>query len=416
MVIDMKIIHFADLHLGVETYGRLDPATGLNTRFQDFLTAFDKLVDFAVAEKADLVLFCGDAFKHRDPSQTQQREFARRVRRLADAGIPVFLLVGNHDLPAAAGRATSTEIYDTLKISGVTVAARPGVYPVETAAGPVQIAALPWPRKGALEVKAQREERQLSAEETKTRIESILTDTIARMAETVNPAIPAILAAHIWVDGARLGSEKSLVLGNEPTVMLSNIVHPVFDYVALGHLHKRQELNQSPPVVYSGSLERLDFGEEKDDKGFYVVDITGETGRRRTDFAFHRLEGRRFLTLETTIAEDSLDPTADVLSKLSANCRAVTDAVVQLKVHLSESMAGTLRDNEIREALKPAHYATIARFVERRARSRFGGTPDESLTPRQALERYLAGREMSDARRRRLLEYADRLISEVSLS
>ncbi|ADJ26078.1 nuclease SbcCD, D subunit [Dehalogenimonas lykanthroporepellens BL-DC-9] len=412
----MKIIHFADLHLGVETYGRVDPATGLNTRFQDFLEAFDKLVDFAITEKADLVLFCGDAFKHRDPTQTQQREFARRVRRLADSGVPVFLLVGNHDLPAAAGRATSTEIYDTLKIPGVTVASRPEITIIQTPSGPIQVAALPWPRKGALEVKAQKEEQNLSAEETKSRIESILSATIARLAEEANPTIPAVLAAHIWVDGARLGSEKSLVLGNEPTVMLSNIIHPVFDYVALGHLHKRQELNQSPPVVYAGSLERLDFGEEKDDKGFYIVEITEEAGRRRTHFTFHRLDGRRFLTLESAVAEDSLNPTVDILNLLETSSDAITDAVVQLKIHLPESLVGTIRDNAIREALKPAHYATIARVVERRARSRFGGAPGESLTPRQALERYLAGREMSEAHRKRLMEYADRLLAETGTS
>ena len=110
----MRILHFADLHLGVETYGKTDPQTGLSTRLLDFLRALDELVDYAVAERVDLVLFCGDAYKSREPSQTHQREFARRIRRLVDAGIPVFLLVGNHDLPAAVSRATSLEIFDTL--------------------------------------------------------------------------------------------------------------------------------------------------------------------------------------------------------------------------------------------------------------------------------------------------------------
>src|SRR4030042_1219134 len=110
----IRILHFADLHLGVETYGRVDAATGRSTRLLDFLRALDELVDYAVEERVDLVLFCGDAYKSREPSQTHQREFARRVRRLVDAGIPVFLLVGNHDLPAAVSRATSLEIYDTL--------------------------------------------------------------------------------------------------------------------------------------------------------------------------------------------------------------------------------------------------------------------------------------------------------------
>ena len=93
----MKILHCADLHLGVETYGRIDPATGLSSRLLDFLSTLDQVVDYALANKVDLVLFCGDAYKSREPSQTQQREFARRINRLATSGIAVFLLVGNHD-------------------------------------------------------------------------------------------------------------------------------------------------------------------------------------------------------------------------------------------------------------------------------------------------------------------------------
>ena len=112
----VKILHFADLHLGVESYGRLDPATGLSSRLLDFLNALDQVVDYALENKVDLVLFCGDAYKSREPTQTQQREFAKRISRLSTNGIPIFLLIGNHDLPNAIGKATSTEIFDTLTV------------------------------------------------------------------------------------------------------------------------------------------------------------------------------------------------------------------------------------------------------------------------------------------------------------
>ncbi|MBA7577645.1 3',5'-cyclic adenosine monophosphate phosphodiesterase CpdA [subsurface metagenome] len=128
----MKIIHFADLHLGVENYGRLDPTTGLSSRLGDFLNALDRLVDYALENKVDLVLFCGDAYRSREPTQTQQREFAKRINRLATNGIPVFLLIGNHDLPNAVGRATSTEIFDTLAVKNVYVSSRPNFHQVKT--------------------------------------------------------------------------------------------------------------------------------------------------------------------------------------------------------------------------------------------------------------------------------------------
>ena len=65
--------------------------------------------------KVDLVLFCGDAYKSREPSQTHQREFAKRINRLSINNIPIFLLIGNHDLPNAIGRATATEILGSLR-------------------------------------------------------------------------------------------------------------------------------------------------------------------------------------------------------------------------------------------------------------------------------------------------------------
>jgi len=66
----MKILHFADLHLGVESYGHINPETGLSTRLEDFLKALDQVVDYALENRVDLVLFCGDAYKSREPSKT----------------------------------------------------------------------------------------------------------------------------------------------------------------------------------------------------------------------------------------------------------------------------------------------------------------------------------------------------------
>jgi exonuclease SbcD len=69
----MRILHFSDVHIGVENYGRPDPETGLSTRLADFLDTLDEVVDYALENKVDLALFCGDAYKSRDPSQTHQR-------------------------------------------------------------------------------------------------------------------------------------------------------------------------------------------------------------------------------------------------------------------------------------------------------------------------------------------------------
>ncbi len=95
----MKILHLADVHLGMENYGRIDPSTGLHTRLQDFIKCFRFAIDVALEEKVDLVLFAGDAYKNSFPNPTHQREFARQIYRLSSAQIPVVLVNGNHDNP-----------------------------------------------------------------------------------------------------------------------------------------------------------------------------------------------------------------------------------------------------------------------------------------------------------------------------
>src|SRR5438034_8501519 len=128
----------------MENYGRTDPATGLSTRLGDFLRSLNEALDWALENDVHLVLIAGDIFKNRDPTPTVQREFAKCIHKLSAAGMPTFILVGNHDIPNAWQRANSVEIYSTLAIPQVTIAHKPDLHVVETRAGSVQIVALPW--------------------------------------------------------------------------------------------------------------------------------------------------------------------------------------------------------------------------------------------------------------------------------
>src|SRR5215213_8305821 len=134
----LRILHLADIHLGMENYGRVDPATGLSSRLGDFLHSLDSALDYALEHEFDLVLLAGDVYKNRDPSPTIQREFARRIRRLSEAQISTFLLVGNHDLPNTWARAHTVEIFDTLAVPLVTVARTSGVFRIPTRQGDIQ--------------------------------------------------------------------------------------------------------------------------------------------------------------------------------------------------------------------------------------------------------------------------------------
>jgi exonuclease SbcD len=402
----MRILHFADLHLGVENYGRIDPQTGLSSRLGDFLSAFDEVVNYALNENIDLVLFCGDAYKSREPSQTHQREFARRIWKLASNDIPVFLLIGNHDLPNAIGRATSIEIFQTLAIPNVTVANRPGTHRIETKAGPLQVVALPWARRSAL--LSREETKNLTLDEINERLEQILTERIMMEVESLDPTLPAILAAHVFVHGAQTGSERSMIMGHDYMLLHSSVANPAFDYVALGHIHKSQVLGEKPPVVYAGSLERIDFSEEEDKKGFYVVDIGTD---RQVSYEFQPVQARRFLTIKVTLPPLEPDPTQAVLDAIARH--DIRDAIVRVQVAISEQLEGLLDEGEIRKALKDAHYvAAIARDIERERRPRLAGFTAEGMTPMEALEVYLNSKNISKERIKVLLEYGQRLIEE----
>jgi exonuclease SbcD len=410
--VGLKIIHFADLHLGVETYGRLDPATSLSSRLLDFLKALDQVVDYAIENKIDLVLFCGDAYKSREPTQTQQREFAKRINRLSTKGIPIFLLIGNHDLPNAIGKATTTEIFDTLTVKNVYVSNRPEVYSIPTASGKVQIVSLPWLRRSAL--LAKEETKNLTFEQMNQRLEQALTKVIAAKAEELDPKLPAILAAHVWVTGATVGSERSMTIGQEHALLLSSVAHPAFDYIALGHIHKHQVLSQNPPVVYAGSLERLDFSEVEDDKGFYLVEIEtdSETGKRQVSFDFHPVAGRRFVTIDVNIEPQDAEPTATVLKAVAEQGDKIKEAIVRLNISLPVEIEGQLRDSDIRNALGEAHYFALAKDIKRESRLRLGGLTAEEITPSAALKAYLESKKVSPERAKLLLQYGEKLIEE----
>ena len=228
----MRILHFADLHIGVENYGRVDPETGLSTRLRDFLDTYDELVDHAIDNSVDLVLFCGDAYKSRDPSQTHQREFARRVAKLSRAGIPVFLLVGNHDTPHVIGRATALWIFHTLDVPNVHIGDTLKTHIVQTRDGPLQIVAVPWIRRSTF--LARDETRGLSPDAINDEIQQRLSQAIRALAGRLDPGIPAVLSGHVTVGGSTTSSEQSMMLGRDHVLLNSNVALPVFDYVGWG--------------------------------------------------------------------------------------------------------------------------------------------------------------------------------------
>ncbi|MFU8773418.1 MAG: metallophosphoesterase family protein, partial [Anaerolineales bacterium] len=269
-----KILHFADAHIDMANYGRHDPHTGLPLRVMDFLKSLDTIVNTAIEEQVDLVIFAGDAYKDRNPAPTFQREWGRRIIRLSKAGIPTILLVGNHDLAPSLGRAHAVEEFSTLEVPHVRVVDRPTFLKPEDLEGiPLQILALPWiSRSGLL---ANLGIRLEDPAEIYTQIEERVSELVDLWLERADPALPIVLTAHASVQGATYGGERSVMLGGDLVLPGSLVRDPRLDYVALGHIHKPQDLNENghPPAIYPGSIERVDFGEAADQKFFIIAHI-----------------------------------------------------------------------------------------------------------------------------------------------
>jgi exonuclease SbcD len=393
----------------MENYGRLDPATGTSSRTRDFLDRLDEVVDFAMSQAADLVVFSGDAFKNRDPDPTQQREFARRIKKMAER-TPVLLLVGNHDLPGTVSKATSLDIYQVLDIPNVIVGNKPEGRIVQTASGPLFLAWMPYPSRNRLLVDDEHKGKSLPELETALR-EAVSTYLRDLAAEAAKHDIPRVLAGHFTVSGAVFGSERTVMLGGDVAVSKSALADPIWDYVALGHIHKQQNLTDGeagvPPVIYSGSLERIDFGEEREPKGFYWAEV----GRGSVSFRSIPVHARPFYTLRVDARTDS-NPTDAILAEIALRKAEIRDAILRIIVELTHDQASLIDDRAIRKAAAEASNLTIQPEIHQEARMRLGSAGTEALPPLEILKRYLQARQVTEDRISELLAAADQLMGD----
>jgi exonuclease SbcD len=409
----MKILHTADIHVGYETHGRLDAASGLNSRLLDFERSFKFMTDYAVRENIDLFLFCGDAYRDAMPSPTEQKIFANALKPVVKAGIPIVMLVGNHDNPISFGKASSIDIFSSMQTDNVFIFTKPDVKDIETKSGKVRLVALPWPIKSNLF--ARDEYKNLSPDDLKSTIERRYIDYVKSQADAVAEEklnFPTVLAAHLHLDEAVLseGSERVTLLTKDPTFPAQTLARPEFSYVALGHIHKHQNLNatSSPPVVYSGSIERISFGEVGQAKGFVIVEIDEA---KKATFRHIETPARDFISIDTN-ARTSDDPTSLVLEDIAKE--NVKDAVVRVRVKLTDINRNALDLAAIREALKEAFVISeIKKDIEADAKKVRLGSVSSAMTTADALESYINQNERLKPMKPKLLVAAAKLEEEL---
>lgn len=418
----VKILHLADIHLGMENYGKTDKS-GINSRLLDFLKSFDYAVNYAIKEKVEFFLFAGDAFKSREPTQTQQREFAKRIKKLSQENIKVILVIGNHDLPNAYGKADTLEIYKTLEVENVYISKEPELLKfrkmgerqwelgnqIETpgfANECFQIATLPWITRSSLVGKEDYQNKNI--EEVNIMVGEKITQTIKDLAEKVDPNYPAVMVAHSTVAGAEFGAERKVYVGSDIVLSLNNFIRP-WKYTALGHLHKFQVLSQDPPVIYSGSIDRVDFSEEKEDKGFVIAEIEKNN---KTNYSFIKIPARKFISINVDIGSDVSDPVEIIKKEIDKY--SLEDAVVKVNIKISEDMAGLIDNREVSKYLDNAYYiASITKEIIKNKKTETELKDIESFTPIMALDKYLSISGIKENKLKDYRSYAEKLINDI---
>jgi len=405
----LKLLHFADAHIDMTNFGSHDPETGLPERVMDFLRSLDTIVQAAVDEKVDLVIFAGDAYKDRAPAPTFQREWGRRLMRISKAGIPTILLTGNHDISPSQRKAHAMQEFDTLAPEHIRVVSSLRLLTPDDLEGlPIQVLAIPWiTRAGVMQSITTGETEE---EDPLRVIENGVSDWINLALSETDPSIPTILTAHASVAGAKLGNEQEIKIGRDVILPLGLVCNPRFDYVALGHIHRHQDLNlgSHPPVVYPGSIERVDFGEVNEEKGFVIAQI--EKGH--TTYQWRKLPIRKFIDRSVTLV-DELNVNDKIIAAMPSQ-EELKDAIVRLKITYPQGYEVLIDETRMHTYAKDAFEFKLHKISVSEARSRLpDGQVTSSLSPLELLDWFWKEKHEDEGERERLQNLAQDLINQV---
>jgi exonuclease SbcD len=287
----------------------------------------------------------------------------------------------------------------------VIVGDRLETHRIQTQNGEIQVITLPWLTRSTLLTRPETDGLSMSE------VGHLLLDRLRVAMEgeirKLDPDLPTVLLAHLMVDAASYGAERFLAVGKGFTIPLEFLTRDAFDYVALGHVHRHQILSENPFVIYPGSIERVDFSEEHEDKGFVLVEIDRES----TEIEFCALPVRSFCTIEADLTESD-EPQADLLRAIAK--KEIEDAVVRVIYQVRPEQMDLIDDSILHEALEFAHTYTIqAGLISQMSRSRL---PElgvgSAIEPLEALQAYLANREDLQLLAEPILEAAKALLAQ----
>lgn len=264
----MKILHTSDLHVGKKLMGR--------ERFAEYRAVFSELAEICKSEKIELVLIAGDVFDTYTPSAEAEEIFYSGVKLLSKHSA-VLVISGNHDdyvrLTAASSLAEELKVYIVGNNAKCIKCVNSGeVYPEKSGFGWV-IFANPRGERVYINTLPYPNEARFKEGRTDETFEEKMSRWISVGEEGKTEKIPSVLLSHVFVAGGSVSdSEREIDLGGARVVPLEML--PDCDYIALGHLHKRQRIGKN--AYYSGAPMQFTFDESGAKKSVNVFDLTAD--------------------------------------------------------------------------------------------------------------------------------------------
>lgn len=290
----MKILHTSDWHVGKVLKGR--------DRYDEHVAVLASLVATAREEDVDLVLVAGDLFETSAPAPKAQALVMHTLLTLREDGRQVVVIAGNHD-----NQNLLDSVYrPVLGQLGLNLLGLPkypdsgGTMILPTRSGqPVRVAALPF---------VSRRHSVRAAEIVTHEIAEHSLDygrqfdaIVRRLTESFTEDVVNVVMAHATLIGGRRGGGERDVQTSFDYELSASIFPPTAHYVALGHLHRQQEIAGPCPIWYSGSPLAIDFGEEANEPAALVV--TAEPGIRADARSVPVTGGRTLRTLRGTLEQ-----------------------------------------------------------------------------------------------------------------
>ncbi|MBO5782853.1 MAG: exonuclease subunit SbcD [Clostridia bacterium] len=294
----MNILHTSDWHIGKKLMNR--------DRLSEQREVLDEIIEIVEQNAVELVLIAGDVYDTFMPQAEAENLFFYAVRRLAGENRAVLIISGNHDdgvrLSACSPLGEELGVYVVSSPKDIlsTTSTRP-VRPVQSGEGyvvfenakgeRVYINTLPYPNEARL-----KEEKN----------DESYPDKIKRWIEVGRSAykggMPEILLSHLFVTGGIASDgERDIDLGGARAVPLNAL--PDCDYIALGHLHKKQHFKQKN-VWYSGSILQYAFDESGTQKRVVLLQTDAQKLVLATEIPLTK--GKRLLRLQADSPEEGM--------------------------------------------------------------------------------------------------------------